>query len=138
MGGRQTALARAHSKSEVLNPVTEETSTREPYVQRYLDCSTNHLPWSERSSLDGGTPHYLCSDEYSDFVYVGEDDRWDPDVDVWADYPYLRGIIHRARELDCKLVRLDVDGCYVHGLPTFEGQQGNSDHDLPGPDPEGE
>lgn len=110
---------------------------QEPYaVRSYLDCSTAHLPWSERCDLSRA-PHYLSSDEYSDFVYVGSDDAEDADEDAWADYPVLRQVIHRARELGCNIIRFDGDGYQVPGLPTYFGQQGSPD-DPAGSDQEAE
>jgi hypothetical protein len=94
-------------------------STMKLNVMKYLDCSTGHvskktknwLDWAAGTNVVGQT---IGSYEFGFFISVPPTGEFHEDIP--AD---LRQLLDVARGAECALLRLDADGDYIDGIPTY-------------------
>lgn len=89
-----------------------------PYIQKYLDCSTGHIKWEDSKLLPLDYSPLTCySYEYGMFVYTGE-------VVEEASIKFgfsqaLLDLLKIGAKHQCNFVRFDADGQEYSELPSF-------------------
>lgn len=98
-----------------------------PYVRRFLDCSTAHLPKSEMDAIESS--EFIISDanEYGAWVHVPEltNEGLIDMPDVAAEmFPALVKVMLFANEHGCDWIKFDGDAPEMSELPVFEWENG--------------
>ena len=91
--------------------------TNNDNVFRVLDASTAHISWDGVEVLETGVHEIAAaySDEFGWWIYVSHDPE-----DVYDAVEGLPQIMHHARGLGCRYVRLDRDGPIIDGLQVWD------------------
>lgn len=97
-------------------------------ISTYLDLKTNLLPEEEMQNISAAPP-VVRVHEYGAWVHVAEaeadweQDPLNPDYqEGWDEFPQLRKVLLKARELDVNWINFDADGFNdtIADLPTFD------------------
>lgn len=89
-------------------------------VYKYLDCSTAHVSFQEKTLLENHVlPFKVMDHDYGWWLnvqpFVEEDEE-----ELHKRAPNIMRLIKHALELDCNWINLDADAEELEGFPTFD------------------